>query len=146
MGAFCTAALSNAIRGHLARAWDDDRAEFPDWVTRLEYALRGWAHHSPPDHHLWSGRNERNRARFQRTIPAAFNTPECPPPLLATGACTIQGAHAPPRPTTTGSWEVSPSQSAAATVISWNLGPTHLDLDKIQEVGAKKKFMHIGGA
>ena len=33
-------------------------------------------------------------------------------------------------------WEVSPSQSAAATVISWNLGPTHLDLDQIQEVGA----------
>ncbi|HSG20561.1 MAG TPA: hypothetical protein VLA31_07295 [Burkholderiaceae bacterium] len=136
MGAFCTTALANAFRSHLSRAWDDDRAEFPEWVTRLEYALRSWAHHAPPDHRLWSGRNERNHARFQRTIPAAFNTPERPPPLPATGACTIQGSHVPPRPTTPSSWEVSPSQSAAANVISWNLGPTHLDLDKIQEVGA----------
>ena len=29
MGAFCTTALSSATRGHLSRAWDDDRAEFP---------------------------------------------------------------------------------------------------------------------
>ena len=74
MSAFCTAALANASRSHLSRAWDDDRAEFPTGLPR--WSTLSAAGRTTPLQTTTSG-----RVATSATTPAS-SAPSQPPSTL----------------------------------------------------------------
>ena len=137
-GAWCTPYIAEKGARGLWLLWDLDGEELDGRVARLRRVLRSVAVHAPKEHHLWLGLAERNARRLQRTLPATFPPPHVRNPSGGQGGGTVEDAIrkaemdaqacanylAPPPP---GEWCIRKNASRTARVISWNIGPRHLD-------------------
>ena len=136
LGACCTLEFARVLKHW--RPWDEDASSFPGHLVELAYILCSWAaFHAPADHHLWPGHTERHNNCLRLTIPVTFRPAFGPSPP---GPSVPAAFHSLPAPHTAtrlpSDRHIEPTRAPMATAITWNVGPTHLTYEKIDEMWA----------